>query len=175
MLRLLVDPSVPARSIVSAVNALLALERQRLAGRVGLAGLLAEEVRAAITTALTRVLADEAAPPRTTIAAASSLLALERQRLRAERWEQVNQRREEERTSRPAERNGATAAPIHAAGRHDRSGASPGEAGTSTANPSPVLDTNEPPPRGTGHEARLRGPSAVSQGADSPRERAVPS
>jgi hypothetical protein len=89
MLRLLADIATPARAIVSAVNALLAHERQRLAGRIGLAGLLADEVRAAIIVALTRVLADETAPARTTIAAANSLLALERNRLRAERRERA--------------------------------------------------------------------------------------
>jgi hypothetical protein len=89
LLRLLTDLATPGRALVSAVNALLALERQRLAGRVGLAGLLVEEVRLTIIAALTRVLADEAAPARTTIAAANSLLALERNRLRAERQQQA--------------------------------------------------------------------------------------
>jgi hypothetical protein len=94
MLRVLADLATPARAVVSAVNALLALERQRLGGGVGLAGLLADEVRLAITTALTRLLSDEAAPARTTIAAANSLLALERNRLRAERRERANAERE---------------------------------------------------------------------------------
>jgi hypothetical protein len=85
MLRLLADLATPARALVSAANALLSLERQRLAARIGLAGLLAEEVRLGMTAALTRVLADESAPARTTIAAANALLALERNRLRAER------------------------------------------------------------------------------------------
>jgi hypothetical protein len=96
MLRLLADLTLPARATVSAANALLAHERQRLAGRLGLAGLLAEEVRQAIIVALTRVLADETAPARTTIAAANSLLALDRNRLRAERQDRIQRERQEE-------------------------------------------------------------------------------
>jgi hypothetical protein len=101
MLRLLGDLTMPARATVSAANALLAHERQRLAGRLGLAGLLAEEVRSAIIAALTRVLADETAPARTTIAAANSLLALERNRLRAERQDRIRRERQEERAEPP--------------------------------------------------------------------------
>jgi hypothetical protein len=102
MIRLLADSATTSRAIVSAVNALLALERQRLAGRIGLAGLLAEEVRLAIVAALTRVLADEAASHRTTIAAANALLGLERNRLRAERHERLHAKRAD-----PANRNGS--------------------------------------------------------------------
>ena len=85
LVRVLVDLATPARGLVSAVNALLAVERQQLRGRPGDRRLLPGSVRTVITDAMTRVLLDESTPARIVISASNALLSFERNGMAAER------------------------------------------------------------------------------------------